>query len=307
MRRTVLASIATLVFSVPLFSQAAIISVDPPKGTYGPGDTFIAAIRIDTEGTCINAAHVELSYPVGIVRVVDISRGDSIFSLWPDEPKNDADKGVITFSGGIPGGYCGKISGDPGESNVLAKIVFTFLKADPTSANIALLPASLVYLNDGLATKAQLSLAGATYALGKQATLPSNDWLGILQSDTIPPEPFTVQVESTKGVFGGSYFAVFSTVDKQSGIDHYEIQENGIWKRISNPYKLTDQSLKNGVLLKAVDKAGNERVGEFNPSATPPRVESADITTLLSIIALILFALALKWFIDRRKTPTVGP
>lgn len=286
---------------LPLSAGAASIYLDPASGTYGPGDTFIATIRIDTESQCINAAHVELTYPTDSLRVVDFGRGDSIFNLWVEEPKIDSQKGLITFSGGIPGGYCGKIVGDPEESNILGQVVFTVLKTAAKSVAIDVTAASEVYLNDGLGTKAPLTERAADISIAPQAQLSTNEWVDQVALDTTPPEPFSVQVESTKGVFGGAYYAVFSTVDKQSGIDHYEILENGIWKRVQNPYKLQDQSLKNGVMIKAVDKAGNERIGEYNPKTTPPPAYGADLTTLLSILALVLVALLAKWLLDRRK------
>ena len=69
---------------------------------------------------------------------------------------------------------------------------------------------------------------------------------------------------------------VFSTEDKQSGIDHYEIAEkrdnevlNYIddlnWRIAVNPQILNDQKLKSYVYIKAVDKAGNRRIIPLYP------------------------------------------
>jgi hypothetical protein len=71
-------------------------------------------------------------------------------------------------------------------------------------------------------------------------------------------------------VFGGLYYIVFSTVDKQSGVDHYEVFENGAWEKVVSPYKLPDQSLKSEIKVKAIDKAGNERVGDYAGDVIPP-------------------------------------
>jgi hypothetical protein len=290
----------------PLCAQAATLYIDPASGSYGPGDTFIAAVRTDTAGECINAAHVEIAYPKGVLRVVDVGRGDSIFSLWVEEPKIDQDRGLITFSGGIPGGYCGKIEGDPQQTNVLGKVIFTVLQTDAKTAGVSLLPTSAMYLNDGLGTSANVTLQGATFTVLPKAALSNNEWVDQVGSDTTPPEPFTVQVESTRGVFSGAYYAVFSTVDKQSGMDHYEIFEDGFWKRITNPYRLSDQRLRAGVEIKAIDKAGNERIGEYNPSATPPPATEEHSTAFFIILGLVLLLIAARWYWRHTSGSTAG-
>jgi hypothetical protein len=255
---------------LPAMTSAATLYLDPSTERYGPGDTFVLTIRIDNQKECVNAAQVEITYPTDSLRAVDFGRGGSVLSLWTEEPKIDDTKGVVTFSGGIPGGYCGKIQGDPGESNVLGKVVFTVLKADAGTATIHLDPSSLVYLNDGLGTKAKLVTKDAHVALVHTPVGSSDVWVKEVGADTTPPDSFTTLIESTRDVFGGLYYIVFSTVDKQSGIDHYEIFENGDWKRVTSPYKLPDQSLKNDIRVKAIDKAGNERVGLYAGGVIPP-------------------------------------
>ena len=288
---------------LPFSAHAAILSLDPASASYGPGDTFIVSVRVDPDGECINAAQVDLSFPSGELRAIDVARGNSILSLWVGDPQVDNATGRISFSGGIPAGYCGRIPGDPAQSNILGQVVFTVLKTNAASAAVHIVPTSAVYLNDGLGTKATLTFHDAIYTLGAMPTQTSNPWVNELSTDTTPPEPFTVQVESTKGVFGGAYYAVFSTVDKQSGIDHYEIFENGVWKRVTSPHVLADQFLNAPIQVRAVDKAGNERLGAYNASTTPPRAASGNagnIILLLGIIGLLLVAHRL-W--ERRAGP----
>jgi hypothetical protein len=275
-----------LVASLPLSASAAVLSVDPAAASYGPGDTFIASVRIDPKGECINTAQIELSFPSDELRAVDVARGNSIFSLWIGEPQIDNTTGRVTFSGGVPAGYCGQIPGDPSVSNVLGQVVFTVLKTAATRAVVHLLPTSLVYRNDGLGTKAELAFEDAVYSLQAAATQAVNPWVQAISADSIPPEPFTVHVESTVGVFGGAYYAVFSTVDKQSGIDHYEIYEHGVWQHVTTPHVLADQLLSTPVQVKAIDKAGNERLGTYDASTTPARVSGEG--NLVSVFVLIL-------------------
>src|ERR1043166_3587861 len=79
-------ALALLIAAAPFSASAASIYLDPDKGTYGPGDTFIVNVRLNTDGECINAANVELVYPAKSLRAVDFSKGGSIFSLWVTEP-----------------------------------------------------------------------------------------------------------------------------------------------------------------------------------------------------------------------------
>jgi hypothetical protein len=80
-------------------------------------------------------------------------------------------------------------------------------------------------------------------------------------------------------MFNGKYYITFETKDKQSGIAYHEISEKPInfiflakpdiknlsFKKAESPYVLEDQSLRSYVVVKAVDKAGNERVEILYP------------------------------------------
>lgn len=289
------------------YTHAALLYVDPGAQTYGVGDTFIAHVRVDNEGECVNAASVEIIYPTKSLRAVDFSRGDSLFSLWTEEPVIDTDVGRVTFSGGIPGGYCGRVQGDPSLSNIIGKIVFTVIDAEEKKVDILFTDETKVYLHDGLGTVASLTKQGATLSLSTEPTLPANEWLTEVRDDTVPPDAFAIQIESTRGVFGGRYYAVFSTVDKQSGLSHYEIFERGAWIQTRSPHKLYDQSLSD-IQIRAVDKAGNIRVGEYTQGSAPPRVgfEWDLASVLIALIILIVVGVTLVFF-ERRKytTPSI--
>src|SRR3954469_243023 len=92
--RTIL---AVLLFALPASASAAALYLDPSSGSYGPGDTFIVNVRLNTDGSCINAANVVLTYPAESMRAVDFGKGGSIFSLWVTEPRLDTQKGTVSF------------------------------------------------------------------------------------------------------------------------------------------------------------------------------------------------------------------
>lgn len=290
-----------LLLILPQYAAAASLSIETDAQTYGRGDTFIATVRVDNEGECVNAAEVEIDYPTDLLRAVDFSRGDSILTLWVQEPVLDTAAGKVTFAGGIPGGYCGHISGDPAQSDVLGRVVFTVIGDDGREAAMNLALASRVYLHDGLGTPANLSLHGRTLALVDTPTVSGDPWLSEVGADKTLPEPFSIDIESTSGTFAGRYFAVFSTTDKQSGLDHYEIWESGAWQRVTSPHVLKDQTLSGGVRIRAIDKAGNVRDGDFDPASVPPRQYSmAEYLSVAALIVIALLAIIMRLALARR-------
>ncbi len=300
--RTLLISLSFFALS-PLTASAASIYLDPPSGAHGAGDTFIETIRINNDGDCVNAANIALSYPKESLRAVDFSRGDSIFSLWAVEPKIDTEVGTVVFAGGIPGGYCGRIAGDAGQSNVLGKVIFTVVRAGAKVAAIHLTLDTAVYLNDGAGTLAKLTLKDASVRIDASSTVSKNPWLTAVSEDTTPPQPFQIEVESTEGVFNGRYYIVFSTTDKESGMDHFEIFEHGGWKRITTPYELKNQSLLGvgDIQVRAIDKAGNIRLGEFSSSKTPKRHYSLADFLPFMILLLAVVLVGLKIYFDHKR------
>lgn len=287
----------------PHAAFAASLSIDPASATWGPGDTFIATVRIDNGQDCINAVNVEMTYPKDTLRAVDFSRGDSIFSLWAVEPRLDTNTGTVTFAGGIPGGYCGRIAGDAALSNVLGRVVFTVVNAGAQSAPIRFSSASTVYINDGQGTQAELTLEGADIKLSPTPLAPENPWLAEVKNDLTPPQPFAVEVQSTLGVFGGRYYIVFATTDKESGLDHFEIAQHSGWKRITSPYLLENQSLLGvgDITVRAVDKAGNMRIGDYSASSTPQRQFSPGDFMPFLIFMIIVLLIGIKMRIDQKR------
>jgi hypothetical protein len=288
-------------------AHAARIYLSPSEGQLQVGGTLPIDVRLDNEGECVNAAEVYLRYPLETLVPADVSRGNSIFTLWVSPPEAKEDYGVVSFVGGIPGGYCGRIPGDPGRSNILATVIFKMNSSTPpgaaTNASVGFLPETKILLNDGLGTEAKLSVEGATLTVGGNTT-GTDKWAASLAADKTPPENFAVSLYKDSGLFAGNYFIVFSTVDKQTGLDHYEVWESdkrgrdpisgspAVWHRINSPYQLRDQKLSAIVKVKAIDKAGNERLSQLtNSLATqpePPQRASLMWLLALSSVAVLL-------------------
>lgn len=264
----------------PAVAHGAELYFTPAQATYPPGGTVSLDLRLNNQDECVNAAEVNVSYPKNLMDVVDISRGNSIFSIWLSPPTIRPDLGLITMVGGVPGGYCGRTPGDPSLTNVVATLIFRFkpLKtgAAPTHARVVVLDSSKVALNDGRGTAAKLVPRAADFTIDANARQQKNIWTDAIAQDKLPPDAFAIEVLRDSSVFEGQYFAVFSTVDKQTGIDHYELLETKdrkdldnkdvVWRHVDSPVVLTDQSLKSSIFVRAVDKAGNAQTTEYTPS-----------------------------------------
>ncbi len=319
---------------LPNFALAATLYFDPPLGSLGPDNTFALDILLDVEG-CVNTIEADISFPKDSVQAQDFIIGDSILSIWLEQP-NDNDialaneTGIINFSGGVPGGYCGKIPGDPGKSNTVARIIFHVddiksLKKEINKLNFFFLPSTKVLLNDGLGTSDVLTMKTASFNYVDEKVDINDNWLKQIDNDTIAPEPFIIELRRSKNMFNNQYYIIFSTVDKQSGIDHFEVlevehdKEFGTlqtsfwdkllrrtptlaqWKTAKIPYLLNDQKLLSTIRVKAIDKAGNERFVEY----IPPEISIVKANNsyynnkLLMIFVLIIVIGLLVFFIKK--------
>jgi hypothetical protein len=315
MKNKLLLIISYSLFLIPSLASASVsVFLDPAAVSVNPRDTFMVNIRVDTGGECINAVDGKIKFDNKVLKAVDFGRGQSLVSLWLSPPKIDQDAGVVSFAGGIPGGYCGRVSGDPGLTNILGKVVFAPVEGvlAPASTRVEISNDSEILLNDGMGTKAETEYKGADIAIGG-GTGTSNAWLDEMRSDTTAPELFTIELDREPLAYDGKYFIAWSTTDKQSGIDHYEVLETNPWKfgffesmlfgaekkafwtRAESPYVLQDQNLRSKIFVKAVDKIGNERIAEFTPDTSLLQKVEIDrrwvvVTVFLSILVFIVTA-----------------
>ncbi len=288
------------------FAEGAVIFFQQSRSEYEEGDVFMAEIRIRAdrkEETCINALDVKASFPPDRLEMTSFSRGNSIISLWTEFPGDDLReinrKGTFSFSGGIPGSYCGVIPGDPEGSHLLAKVAFRVLTAGPPVV-LELGEETTAFLSDGLGTPMTPLLESSYFAvMAKIREEPSDEWRDLLAEDQNPPESFEIELYRHSEMFQGKIFIVFSTTDKESGLDYYEVKEGDRdWKRAESPYVLEDQDLQGIIKVKAVDRAGNERIEEFVPEELVPEVARGRLAFL---VFAVLFLIWLIWLKNRKK------
>lgn len=135
-----------------------------------------------------------------------------------------------------------------------------------------------------------------------------------LQIDTTPPEKFTPEADPKSGdkrpIIG------FTTTDKTSGVDHYELKlDNGKFVKVPNSYQIPSiTSGKHTIYVKALDKAGNEQLGSvevtikdiLNPVITAP-INGALIPygANLLIQGTSISGYSVKIFLDGKNIGTV--
>ena len=293
------------------FVSAAVLYVDPTEGVVSPNQMFAVDVRIDNQDQCLNVFDVGIKYSNDKVEAVTVSRGRSILTLWVEDPVIDHKKGEIRFTGGVPGGYCGRVVGDPDLTNVLVTVVFQPLNEGVFSGEVEISfdEKSSVLLSDGRGSLSPLDFLNAVYEVGDEPTVLAEGWLETIRGDDRPPTSFDIELLREDSVFDGRYYIVFSTTDKGSGLSHYEVKEEDIdrpgfirgsnkeaeFVRVQSPYLLKDQTLNSKITVKAVDNAGNERLARYEPD---PSMRYADEKTGIKWIqnAVSWMVLPQSWF-----------
>lgn len=231
----------------PVF--AASLSFESKTQVMAIGQEIELDVFIDSSDESINAIGGKIIFPQDLLELKNINDGNSVISFWVEQPKAVLD-GQIEFSGIVPGGYNASHA-------KLFSIIFLaktegFAKIDFKDIKIL--------RNDGQGTEASVSISNSQFQI---LNLPSNDLAPITskKTDITPPEKFVPQIEFDEAIFDGQWFLVFNAQDKGSGIDHYEVCE-GKRKCIvaSSPYLLQNQYLDEEIIVKAIDKSGNERI-----------------------------------------------
>ena len=308
--------------TTPSQVSAALLYFDPGEANVYRGDTVTLGLRIDTdEGECINAVDAVINYDSSI-KAIDVSRGDSILNLWVQNPVIDEAAHTISFAGGVPGGYCGRIPGDPRLTNVLVELVFqspgfVIGAGNNPSGRVWVDERSQIFLHDGLGTNATVRLQDAKINLLPNAGTENSDtWRSEVRADAELPSDFSITLSKGDTAFSGKYFITFNAVDKQSGIDHYEVMEEPIeeynsfiwgradapWIVAESPYVLKDQSLNSTIRVRALDKAGNERMETLIPDNALRSISRGTLFMWITItLGTVLVGSLLAFVLWKRK------
>lgn len=293
-----------LFFCLPVSVIAVEIFFEPDIKEMGVGQEFIIHLMINTQEETINALEGKIIFPDDILKLKDIQEGGSIISLWIDKPFLENNE--ITFSGIIPAGFSGIMQ--PYQENDLLPgeiISLIFVSQQKGEGNINFKDGKIL-LHDGKGTPVKFINSNFKFTIQEDIEVVPLEYI----SDITLPEIFEPEIIQNNDIFDGNYFLIFNTQDKESGIDYYAVFESkrkkksiNDWMVTESPYILKDQSLKSYIYVKAVDKAGNERIVVVNPKYPLKWYEKIDILVIIILILISSIAIYLikKQFLRNKK------
>jgi hypothetical protein len=135
-------------------------------------------LKTDTGGIPINAAQTTIYFPPDKLEVLNISKEDSIFTFWPEEPVFSNSSGKLSFSGGIP---------HPGFTGIGNIVTINFKTKDEGLVLLAL-GEGRVLADDGKGTDTLVFIKEAKYAVQKEIILPETKPEVPLTKIPFPPE-----------------------------------------------------------------------------------------------------------------------
>jgi len=259
---------------------AAEVSFDTKTQEIKANQLFEVGVFINTDEESINAIEGKITFPQDLLEVKKVNDGNSIINFWIEKPKIES--GQIVFSGIVPGGY------NDGQGLIFS---ITFLAKKEGSGAIKFGEVKALR-NDGQGTEAPLTISNFNFTVREMAK--STVQMPAAKQDHDLPEEFAPQIAADSAIFEGKWFLVFATQDKGSGIDHYEICEGKRQCVIAeSPYLLKNQNLDEEIIVKAIDKSGNERI------VTLPAQKPAVWYKNYLILAIIILVIAIVYFIWR--------
>ncbi len=284
MKKFLLLLFITVGLFVASDSLAAEIFFGMHSKDVGVNTKFETGVFLNTQKESVNAVEGQIIFPSDSLEFEGFYNGNSLITFWIQKPALIS-QGIVSFSGITPGGFIG-------EKGYLFSLI---LKAKQ-KGDVAISTANeKVLLNDGNGSEAKITEAPLSVSIvekdSSQTFTPPDD--------VTPPEYFELQISKDPNIFSGKYFLVFATQDKGLGIDHYEVMESGQfgsfaslfsknkWIIAESPYLLQDQSLESIVYVRAVDRAGSERIAKVGASHFIPWYKNYFIWSIIAIIGII--------------------
>lgn len=253
---------------IPYNSFAQSVSLEVSQNRIEVGGRATIRFYINTGNNQVNTVGAKISIPQTHISFTDVRSGESIISLWAEKPAFSASSGVLSLSGGLPGGFSGSRGlivsfGVKGLSPGTSKISFSEI---------------VLLLNDGLGTTLPVTPASVTFEV-VPASIKTPETPGVIEEpkkenvavevskDIVPPEQFVPIVSRHPDIFDNEYFISFNAVDKDSGISHYEIEEVpfllSLFSSVNSarieapPHVLSWQTWRTKVIIRAFDNEGN--------------------------------------------------
>ena len=276
-----------VVIFIPSIASATNVYFETAKNTVSAGDTFIVKVKIDAENKDVNSVEgdIVLESQNNNFVVSDSIIAQSPFTLWPQPPFLLEDNKTISFVGGVPGGF------NLDKINLFNIVVKTIEEGD-----IEFSPKNIiVFANDGQGTKLSVNVRNLTVKVVPNDTgsVASNEWIDLINQDKESPSLLLITLGRESSMFEGKTFAFFTAIDNQSGIDYYEVSEDGEPAiRSGNMYVLRNQddSRTPNLVVTVYDKAGNKKVVVYEaPGFTILGFPLNFLTILIAVFIIFIF------------------
>jgi len=179
---------ATLAVSLLLVSTAfaADLVLSPSTGTYSPGQTFTATVRVVPGGQDVNSVESVLNFDPAQLSVVSVNWTGSALSIWTDEPTFSNAAGTVSFGGGNPTPFTST-------SNIM-NVTFRVVAAGSATVTFG---DSLVLIADGRGTDVFNNATGGTYTISAAAA-PTP----VTPTPTPTPQPAADNEDQEAIIFG---------------------------------------------------------------------------------------------------------
>lgn len=166
-------------------ASAASLFFVPGTGEFGLEKEIVADLKIDSEGTGINAAQATIRFPKDMLAVKSVDKADSTFNFWLEEPTFSNEEGVISFVGGTPYGVSGAS---------LQTLRVTFTTKSSGVATVTIVDAA-VTASDGSGTNVLSKTNDAAFTISP-ATVPAT----ITPLTVAPPVQIKREPEAASGL-----------------------------------------------------------------------------------------------------------
>jgi len=288
--------LSILIGFIPISVSAATVYLESTQNTISVGDTVIVIMKINTEGVIINTVEGDIAIKSGgtNVAIKEFSLANSAFGMWPRTPSLSNNGQVVSFVGGVPGGF-----------NIEGATLFKIILEAKKDGRVTITPQNIMaFSNDGKGTKVPVSTKELVINVEpkKSDTIPNDEWTSLVVRDAIPPESFIIVFGQDASLFNGKKFAYFSTLDNQSGISYYEVRENGAPAvRTGSIYVLQNQDGDAKLSVTAFDKAGNKRTSEYPITQNSPLKGVSWPSVIFWVIGILIIVWFYKKFRKGKK------
>ena len=145
-----------LLFLIVKSASAAVVYVLPEEKNFSSGEIVSVDIKIDSEGESINAIEGTIEWPTNILEFVSVTKKDSVFDFWLEEPIGSSASSSLRFVGGTTKGISG------------AALHIVNIQFKTVSAGTAelLISEVAVTASDGKGTNVFSGAKGARYGIG---------------------------------------------------------------------------------------------------------------------------------------------